>query len=487
MEKKRTGLYLFPSMLVILAIILVSISSPGGVSLETGMTIRGNNVTVIEGLHQINGSIIVEENATLILRNATLNFTTTQSYQFEIKLQNPRGGTPRIIIENSEIITTGDHRLEIRLFDNSTAKITGLTMPEDIQINTHYTASLEIADSEIQGTIRGRWNSSCSITNATIHELEGNDNTQIHVANSEITGSLLCLVKNANATIQGLGPGHVEHWELHENLSTMHLPGVEKPTIIVQDTEVRGFRLHISDNSNATIKSSDLRKITATSNSQVWIHDTHSEHGITTFKDATVHAYNSSFGPSTAIHNATLYFTNCTTGYHSFQDRSQKTECFYLELTAQDPENTTIPNATITVVHPNTTTIAIKTTDTSGKAWFILASGTTNSTGHFPIGPYKVTAAHLTYRNQALIEMDGNKKHTMTLPIPVPETAWIPCLTIAPLIILITKRSPTSRTVKTGKPSQNLTWRSGSLWTPHHDLNHGESKYPASFASITRL
>jgi len=39
------------------------------------LVLVGNNVTVIEGQFDINGSILVEENATLILRNAVLNFT----------------------------------------------------------------------------------------------------------------------------------------------------------------------------------------------------------------------------------------------------------------------------------------------------------------------------------------------------------------------------------------------------------------------------
>ena len=34
------------------------------------LVLQGNNVTIIEGRFDINGSIIVEENATLILRNA---------------------------------------------------------------------------------------------------------------------------------------------------------------------------------------------------------------------------------------------------------------------------------------------------------------------------------------------------------------------------------------------------------------------------------
>lgn len=37
---------------------------------QGNLILNGNNVTLIEGRFDINGSIIVEENATLILRNA---------------------------------------------------------------------------------------------------------------------------------------------------------------------------------------------------------------------------------------------------------------------------------------------------------------------------------------------------------------------------------------------------------------------------------
>jgi hypothetical protein len=45
------------------------------------LILTGNNVTTIEGRFDINGSIIVEENATLILINAILNFTQTSHWQ----------------------------------------------------------------------------------------------------------------------------------------------------------------------------------------------------------------------------------------------------------------------------------------------------------------------------------------------------------------------------------------------------------------------
>ncbi len=44
--------------------------------------LSGNNVTTIEGRFDINGSIIVEENATLIFRDAVISFLQIDNYQF---------------------------------------------------------------------------------------------------------------------------------------------------------------------------------------------------------------------------------------------------------------------------------------------------------------------------------------------------------------------------------------------------------------------
>ena len=56
-------------------------------------------MTSIEGRFDINGSILIEDNATLILRDAVLNFTQSHSYEFRMNLQNPFDGNPRLIVE----------------------------------------------------------------------------------------------------------------------------------------------------------------------------------------------------------------------------------------------------------------------------------------------------------------------------------------------------------------------------------------------------
>ena len=72
-------------LLIIAACMIITIALETEVH-GAGLQLSGNNVTVMEGYHEINGSITVEENATLVLRNAIINFTSTHDYQFETRL-----------------------------------------------------------------------------------------------------------------------------------------------------------------------------------------------------------------------------------------------------------------------------------------------------------------------------------------------------------------------------------------------------------------
>jgi hypothetical protein len=81
------------------------------------LILTGNNVTVIEGQFNINGSILVENNATLILRNAIVNFTQTSDYQYNMTFENPINGNPRLIVETATIMSA--HGFFIRSYGNS--------------------------------------------------------------------------------------------------------------------------------------------------------------------------------------------------------------------------------------------------------------------------------------------------------------------------------------------------------------------------------
>jgi len=109
------------------------------------LILSGNNVTVIEGQFDINGSIIVEENATLILRNAVVNFTQKEWKQFNITFRNPSNGNPRLLVSYATIVSTPDFQFEVYFYGNSTAQISRLYVHN--KIIAYETSWLNITDS----------------------------------------------------------------------------------------------------------------------------------------------------------------------------------------------------------------------------------------------------------------------------------------------------------------------------------------------------
>ena len=105
------------------------------------LVLTGNNVTIIEGRFDINGSIYVEDNATLHLQNAVLNLTQSQSYQYSIRLRNPSNGNPRLLAYNSTLTSTSDYKFSIVLFSNSSAKINNSTINSGIRLNQYSSIS----------------------------------------------------------------------------------------------------------------------------------------------------------------------------------------------------------------------------------------------------------------------------------------------------------------------------------------------------------
>lgn len=118
---------------------------------QGNLILTGNNVTVIEGQFTINGSIIVENNATLILRNAVVNFTQTSDYQYNMTFQNPTNGNPRLIVENATLMTP--HSFFIYFYGNSSCVANDLYVwpayGTGIWWHLYDSSSLSITDSTV--------------------------------------------------------------------------------------------------------------------------------------------------------------------------------------------------------------------------------------------------------------------------------------------------------------------------------------------------
>jgi len=85
------------------------------------LVLDGNNVTTIQGPFDINGSIIVRGNATLILENAVVNFTQTSKWQWNMTFEDPLDGNPRLLAANTTV--TSSYLYSIRLDTGSSATV----------------------------------------------------------------------------------------------------------------------------------------------------------------------------------------------------------------------------------------------------------------------------------------------------------------------------------------------------------------------------
>jgi hypothetical protein len=128
-----------------------------------------NNVTTIEGLLDINGSIIVKENATLVLKNAIVNFTQAEDWKFGLFLRDPSNGNPHLQVENTTI--TSNHRFSVELDQNSSA----------IVHDSQFTPPL--------GSYCWLWtydSSTASFHNFTVYGLSSTSSSDVLICNSTI-------------------------------------------------------------------------------------------------------------------------------------------------------------------------------------------------------------------------------------------------------------------------------------------------------------
>ena len=253
------------------------------------LILTDNNVTVIEGRFDINGSIIVEENATLIMRNALINFTETEDLQFNITFRNPTNGNPHLFVENS-MITSNSYALNMWLHGNSSTEINNLTAPTvwplaygysivamsnstiwgiDIEENS----VMNISDSFTLEGISIYGNSSLNLLNCTLSWLEAYESASVYCSSSTINEYISLFSRSINCSIEGLEPCLVSNWNFKLNCSVEVSPSGWSPEISLVDTEVGGWSFDLKKFSNATISKCELKQISIWSQTTVFVYD----------------------------------------------------------------------------------------------------------------------------------------------------------------------------------------------------------------------
>jgi hypothetical protein len=394
---------------------------------DESLFLMGNNVTVIEGEFSIKGSILIEENATLILRNAVLNFTQPSDEFFDMNLRNPVNGNPSLLIYNSTI--TSPFRIDINLYDNSTAIIDNSTIAWYLFARDSSTVS--ISNSSYVGTQFVSNTPTISMQNSTVKEWQNYGSPTSQVYDSEID-DLTIAPFSANCTISNLKFRSIDHWNFPADCLVSVPFGGTAPNITLIDTTVQKWRFSFYGSSNATIDNSAIYSVSAFGSSSVSLADSY----LCCRGSSIISMVNSTYSTIDAISE-----------YASIR------VCWYLDIQALDHFDQEIPSANATAIFANATVASLKQTDLGGQARLILEEKVLNASGEYSFGEYTIHLTYETHSNNTSVIMEGNQQFTLkmeTLVIPeFPTATLLQILIIATIVAFITRgRKYSSQTAR---------------------------------------
>jgi hypothetical protein len=169
------------------------------------LILTDNDVYTITGNFFINGSIIVRDNATLILKDAVVNFTQTTYNQFNVTLEEPSNGHPKLQVSNATLKSSYSFR--IRFYGNSTISADKLSVYQELLFYDESSGS--ITDSTGLLTIRSYQSSSLNFTRSEFIQMSVHDSSVIFFSESnainyiEVYGNSSITV--SDSTIRGFG------------------------------------------------------------------------------------------------------------------------------------------------------------------------------------------------------------------------------------------------------------------------------------------
>lgn len=401
------------------------------------LVIVGSNVTTIEGRFDINGSIIVEENATLILNNAFLNLTLTSFHQHNITLRNASKGNPRLLAFNSTIASR--YFSYIHLFDNSTVTVDNSTifsmefLPKD-------NSFLSISNSNVDAGLESYDSSITIINNSTLYTISARGNSEVYASGSESLNAHI-RADSVNCSISNLGPGLLTSWSFLTNGSVNFLPGGYTPNVTFVDTEIKySWGFTFSGSSTVSFENSTIGQATGADNSTISLKATHCQQ-VDAFSDSIFVIEDSTIGTISFLHEGgspKCWLLNSTyqSLYLNELSLGQVHVSWYLEAHVIDTIGQDVPSANVTFTYQNATIVKSKLTDANGMVKLTLKEKMMNVTGEYPVGNYTVEATYDIHSDDTTINMTGNKHVLLMLePFIIPE---FPSFLVIPLFIMAT-------------------------------------------------
>ena len=360
------------------------------------LILNGDNVTVIEGNFEINGSIIIESNATLILRNGITSFTQVGT---GIYMQNPANGNPRFQAENGEIVGVTDNRF----YGNGSATFSNFTT--DSYFYCEDETNMTVLDSRLGG-FQARDYSTAIVTNSTLQQLN-------------------VVLFSGNATLVDVSPGFFSYWDFQTNCSVVLGPQTMAPQVTLSQTSIGdNWGFSFQGACTATVANSTLSMLHV---------------NLPTPQSGNIYASDSFINTVELYYEATVTLTNVTYLQPRPFQNSEINVYWYLDTHVIDdspPPGQDVEGANVIVTFPNGTLAGQALTGADGSARFTLKEKMTNATDDYPVGTYSVNATFLSYSNYSAVDMVGNQAITLILEgFVVPE---FPSFLTLPLFLILT-------------------------------------------------
>jgi len=414
------------------------------------LILTGNNVTIIEGRFDINGSILIEDNATLILRDAVLNFTQLYSYEFRMNLQNPFDGNPRLIVDNATM--TSSYSLYVQSYANSSIEGNRLLPSSSIRFFAHddslislsnsslyelhaYDSTLiNTADSYFEWLI-GEGHSNITATNCTLVQLRAGENATFVATDCTISYDIISEASSVNCSINQLQSGFVGYWNFGLNSSVIVAAGGWAPNVTLLNSNVFSWSFLLRGLSNATIANCKLNRLGSYDYAVVSVYNSTND-GWASAKDfSSCFLYDTAIDMVEAHDNATSWLVNSTYERARLYNFGMILVSWYLDVHVRDAVDQDVPFASVTAYYPNASVSESELTGIDGWARLTLIEKMMNETGEYPVGNYTVEAIYDIYSADTSVNMTGTQEITLKLGFIIPE---FPSFLILPLFMIAT-------------------------------------------------
>jgi hypothetical protein len=359
------------------------------------LILTNNDVFTIENQKfDINGSIIVKENATLILKNATINFLQTYYYQYNLSFQDPAEGNPRLFAQNATV--TSSINFMVQFFGNSSGELSGSDIAYYLYLED--SSVISASDSTVEWVVMHD-NASLSVINSTLGNVDiyaHGGSPYFYAFNSTIERLMTSPVL-LNCSIANIEPGFYSLWDYQINISIATGPHGWAPNVALRNSTVGDWAFWFQNSCNVTMSDSSLYYLRSYSKSICWM-------------------------------------INVTANQFQFWNEGRAYVSWYLQVHVVDSISQDVPSANVTAYYPNATVAESKLTGIDGRTRLTLMEKMMNESGEYLIGNYNLNATYETYTNGTEVPMTGNQQVTLKLEgFVVPE---FPSFLILPLFMI---------------------------------------------------